>query len=268
VMNDGVADKLCGFLVDVTDRRCAEQKANDYLRQLARLNRAAGLGEMATSIAHEVKQPLFAIVGNAQIVQRMLKQDQPDMEEVRAALGEIVGDGNRAASIIDNVRSLVRKEQQSAEPLDLNQVALDAIEFITPELRKRSLVLKTELADTLPAITGNSIELQQVILNLVINGAQAIRQTENGSNELLLRTTAQDGFVELAVKDRGVGIEPDQADRLFEPFYTTKAQGTGMGLAINRSIIESHQGRIWATANNSCGATFRFQLPAAGEIKS
>ncbi len=267
VIKDGVADKLRGFLVDVTDRRSAEEKANDYWQQLSRLNRAASLGEMATSIAHEVNQPLFAIVGNAQIAQRLLKQDEPDMEEVCAALGEIVGDGNRAASIIDNIRSLVRKERHTTEPLDLNQVALDAIEFITPEVRKRGLVLKTELADSLPAINGNYIELQQAILNLVINGAQAMGNANNGSNELVLQTTAQDGFVELAVKDHGVGIEPDQVDRMFEPFYTTKTQGTGMGLAINRSIIEAHHGRIWATPNSSSGATFRFQLPTVGEIK-
>lgn len=268
VMTDGVANRLRGFLVDVTDRRSAEEKAKDYLQQLSRLNRTASLGEMATSIAHEVNQPLFAIVGNAQIAQRLLKQDQPDMKEVREALGEIVGDGNRAASIIDNVRSLTRKEQRATESLDLNQVALDAIKFIMPEIRKRGLNLRTELEDALPAINGNSIELQQVILNLVINGAQAMRHAEKGYNELLLQTTAQNGFVELTVKDHGVGIEQDHLDRLFEPFFTTKPQGTGMGLAINRTIIEAHRGSIWAAANNPCGAEFRFRLPVAESIKS
>lgn len=268
VTEDGVASRLRGFLIDVTDRRHAEEQASDYLQQLSRLNRAASLGEMATSIAHEVKQPLFAIVGNAQITKRLLDLENPDIKEIREALGDIVSDGNRASKIIDHVRALVRKEQSPTERLDLNDVAQDAIQFIAPEIRKRGLVLKTDLADPLPVVNGRSIELHQVILNLINNAIQSMREANNGPNELVLRTTTQNGFVELSIEDHGVGIDADQANRLFEPFFTTKPQGTGMGLAINRTIIEAHQGRIWAKPNDQIGATFSFRLPVAMENDS
>ena len=265
VMKDGVPNKLIGFMVDVTAQRKAEEEARDYLRQLARVNRAASMGEMATSIAHEVNQPLFAIVSNAQTAKRLLDRQQPDMEEVRDALSDIVGDGNRAASIIKHIRALVRKEHQPTEQLGLNQVALEAIQFVGPEIRERGLSLKTDFAHQLPPLRGNSIELQQVILNLIINGAQAMRDIGDGPRELLLTTSPENGFVELSVKDHGAGFDSDLAERMFEPFFTTKPQGTGMGLAINRTIIEAHGGRIWATSNEGLGATFHFRLPAMTE---
>jgi C4-dicarboxylate-specific signal transduction histidine kinase len=265
-MKDGVPNRLIGFMIDVTDRCNAEEEARDYLRQLARVNRAASMGEMATSIAHEVNQPLFAIVSNAQTAKRLLDRQQPDIAEVREALGDIVSDGNRAASIIAHVRSLVRKEPHSTGKLVLNQVVLQATRFVAPELRLRGLSLRTELADDLPLVSGSSIELQQVILNLIINAAQAMRDAAANSRELLLSTSTQNGFVELAVKDRGVGFDETIAARLFEPFFTTKSDGTGIGLAINRTIIEAHGGRIWATANNDRGATFCFNLPGLKDV--
>jgi signal transduction histidine kinase/ligand-binding sensor domain-containing protein len=250
---------------EINERKQAEERARDYHQQLARMNRAASMGEMATSIAHEVNQPLFAIVSNAQTAKRLLDREPPDMEEVREALDDIVGDGNRAASIIDHVRSRVRKGQHRTEQLDLNQVALEAVQFVEPEIRQRGLSLRTELADDLPPINGNSIELQQVILNLIINGAQSMRDAPTGSRELLLSTSVQDYFLELAVQDRGVGVDEELADRLFEPFFTTRPDGFGMGLAINRTIIEAHGGRIWATSNDDRGATFHFSLPITEE---
>jgi C4-dicarboxylate-specific signal transduction histidine kinase len=257
--------KLIGFMVDVTERCQAEEKARDYLRQLARVNRASSMGEMATSIAHEVNQPLFAIVSNAQTAKRLLDREQPDIAEVREALGDIVSDGNRASTIIDHVRSRVRNERHTPKQLDLNQIALEAIQFIGPEIRQRGLTMRADLADDLLPVRGNAIELQQVILNLIINGAQSMPGTTDDSSELLLRTSAQNGYVELAVEDRGVGLDEDLADRIFEPFFTTKPQGTGMGLAINRTIIEAHGGRIWATPNDDRGATFHFRLPSMSE---
>jgi signal transduction histidine kinase len=194
-----------------------------------------------------------------------LDQEEPDIEEVREALDDIVGDGNRAASIIDRVRSRVRMEQHPTEQLDLNQVALDAIQFVEPDIRQRGLYLRTDLAEDLPPVNGNSIELQQVILNLIINGAQAMRDAPTGSRDLLLSTSASNDLVELAVQDRGVGFDDELADRLFDPFFTTKPDGTGMGLAINRTIIEAHGGRIWATSNDDRGATFHFRLPALNQ---
>jgi signal transduction histidine kinase len=253
---------------EIHERKRVEEKARDYLRQLARINRAASMGEMGTSIAHEVNQPLFAIVSNAQTAKRLLDRQEPDIDEVRDALSDIVDDGNRAASIIKHIRSLVRNEQQPTEKLDLNQVALEALEFAGPEMRVRGLSLKSDLAGQLPPVEGNSIELQQVILNLIVNGAQAMAEIGDGPRELWLTTCTQDGFVELSVKDNGTGFDQKTMDRLFEPFFTTKPQGTGMGLAINRTIIEAHGGRIWATSNDELGATFHVRLPAVtGAVK-
>jgi C4-dicarboxylate-specific signal transduction histidine kinase len=226
------------------------------------------MGEMATSIAHEVNQPLFAIVSNGQTAKRLLDRQQPDVDEVREALTDIVNDGNRASDIIKHVRSLVRKEQPATEQLDLNRVAHEAIQFIEPEIRKRGLTLKTDLAEDLPQVMGSSIEIQQVILNLIINGAQAMRDSDYEPRELLVRTALENGSVELAVEDGGIGFDEEVGGRLFEPFFTTKATGTGMGLAINRTIIEAHGGRIWAKSNSERGATFYFRLPALTEAKT
>lgn len=259
--SDGVPKRLIGFMIDFSQRREAEERARDYLQQLARVNRASSMGEMATSIAHEVNQPLFAIVSNAQTAERLLDREPPDIQEVREALSDIAGDGNRAAKFIKNIRSLVRKEQPPVQRLDLNQVARDALEFVRPELRERGLSLRVELAHSLPPVKGNPIELQQVILNLIINGAQAMDNNRNGQRELLITSSARDGFAQLSVMDEGSGIDQTTMDRLFEPFFTTKPHGTGMGLAINRTIINAHGGRIWATRNDEHGATFHLQLP-------
>ena len=241
----------------------SQAEARDYLQQLTRVNRADGIGEMATSIAHEVKQPLFAIVSNAQTARRLLAREDQDTEEICDALDDIVNDGNRAASVIDNVRLMVRKEQHPTEQLDLNQVATSVIRLVEPEFQERGLVVRNELAAELPPVQGNSIELQQVIINLLVNGMQAMDDSKQGSHELVLATSAMDGFVELAVSDDGIGIDELTADRFFEPFFTTKPHGIGMGLAINRTIIEAHGGRIWATPNEGRGATFRFNLPTS-----
>ncbi len=260
---NGVSNTLSGFLIDVTVRRNAEENARESFQQLARVSRAASMGELTTSIAHEVKQPLFAIVSNAQTARRLLDREQPDLPEIREALGDIASDGNRASDIIDHVRSLVRKEDRAKEPLDLNDVAGEVIKIVRPELRKRGLTIRAALSDTLPSIDGVAIELQQVILNLIINGAQAMEGDNRDENELLITTSAHNDSVELSVRDFGVGLECTQAQRIFEPFYTTKANGTGMGLAINRTIIEAHGGKIWAESNGDCGATFCFRLPTS-----
>jgi len=266
-VRDGVAETLSGFLIDVTPRRNAEDKARDTFQQLARVNRAASLGEMAATIAHEVNQPLFAIVSNAQTAGRLLGRENPEIAEVSDALNDIVSDGNRAARIVEGIRARVRKESRPAEQLDLSRVAAEVAEFVRADVRQRDLTLTTDLADDLPPIQGNSIDLQQVILNLILNGAQAMRDVVGGSRELALETHVQDGYVVLAVQDHGCGFDEAQADQLFEPFFTTKVHGTGMGLAINRTIILAHGGRIWATSNKDGGATFHFCLPALKEAR-
>jgi signal transduction histidine kinase/ligand-binding sensor domain-containing protein len=247
---------------EIAERQRAEEASRNHQEQLARVSRAASMGELSTSIAHEVKQPLFAIVSNAQTARRLLDRDEPDVDEVREALSDIADDGNRASDIIDRVRSLVKKERQVTDDLDLNQVARDASNFAEPEIRRRGLVIETDFANDLPHVKGDPIELQQVILNLLINGSQAMHDPDTGPRTLALRTSANNGSVELAVEDHGSGAGEIPIDKLFEAFFTTKPQGTGMGLAINRTIIEAHGGRIWATQNRNGGLTFRFSLPA------
>lgn len=246
---------------EIRDRVRAESEARQRQEELARVSRAASMGELTASIAHEVKQPLFAIVSNAQTARCLLDADPPDIVEVREALSDIASDGGRASQIIDHVRSLLRKAAPPASQLDLNRVAQNAIQFCQAELRGRGLVVDARLAPHLPQVNGNAIELEQVILNFLINGAQAMSsQTDRGSR-LILRTTCLDDVVELSLEDRGIGTTEKNLDRLFEPFYTTKPDGTGMGLAVNRTIVHSHGGRIWATRNADCGMTFHFSLP-------
>ncbi|MEP4076240.1 two-component regulator propeller domain-containing protein [Haloferula sp.] len=250
---------------EIVERQRAENESHQHWEDLARVSRAATMGELATSIAHEVKQPLFAVVSNAQTAGRLLDAETPDVTELREALNDIASDGNRASSIVDHVRAMVRKDHKPSDHLDLNDVARMAVELAESETDKRSLILKVDLAEDLPLIRGDSIELQQVVLNLLINGAQAMKDVAAGSRVLNLRTVARNGAVELSVEDGGVGVEGDDLEFLFKPFYTTKANGTGMGLAINNTIIEAHGGRIWAERNPDCGMTFSFRLPSRSD---
>lgn len=246
---------------EIQERARAESEVRRRQEELARVSRAASMGELTTSIAHEVKQPLFAIVSNAQTAQRLLDADPPDIHEVREALSDIASDGDRASKIIDHVRSLVRKSPLPASQLDLNAVAQSALRLVQPELRGRGLAVVAQLAPDLPQVTGNAIELEQVVLNFLINAAQAMHGRAAREAPLVLRTSRVEETVELSVEDQGIGAAEEDLDRLFEPFYTTKSEGTGMGLAINRTIIQGHGGRIWATRNKECGMTFHFALP-------
>ena len=211
---------------------------------------------------------MFAIVSNAQTARKLLDRDQPDVEEVREALQDIAGDGNRASTIIDRIRALVKKERQPVGDLDINQVAREAITFSDPELRQRGFELQTDLASDLPRVNGDPVELQQVILNLLLNGAQAMSECAAQSRQLALRTSAVNGSVQVAVEDHGSGVDDEQMRRLFEPFFTTKPEGTGMGLAINRTIIDAHGGTIWAERNEETGLTFYFRLPVSEESRA
>lgn len=245
---------------EIADRILAEEQSRQNQEQLARVSRAASMGELSTSIAHEVKQPLFAIVSNAQTARKLLDLQNPDVDEVREALGDIVNDGNRASTIIDRIRAMVKKERQPARDLDINDVVVEAASFAEREIRRRQLQLHTELSSDLPLVAGDPIELQQVILNLLVNGAQAMKGSP--SRNIVLRTRAINGSVQVAVEDHGTGISEDKMQRVFEPFFTTKPTGIGMGLSINRTIIDAHGGRIWAERNEDQGMTFYFQIPA------
>lgn len=247
---------------EVADRILAQEECRQHQEQLNRVSRAASMGELSASIAHEIKQPLFAIVSNAQTAGRLLDREQPDVDEIREALADIASDGKRASDIIDRVLAMVKKERNSFRELDLNEVVCGAVSFAKMEMVRRKLQLKLELAEELPPVSGDPIELQQVILNLLINAAQAME--ESGVRELIVRTRAVNSSVQVAVEDHGTGIDEEQSHRIFDPFFTTREGGIGMGLAINRRIIAAHRGRIWTERNKDQGMTFFFEIPAKG----
>lgn len=240
----------------------AERALRETEAELARVARALSVGELATSIAHEINQPLAGVVTNAEAGLRWLSGEAPDVQEARESLALISRDANRASAVIRRIREFLRKEMPQSAPLDLKDVIREAVALAAAELRKRKILVKMELSDDLPRVRGDRIQLQQVILNLVINGAEAMAGT---GAEKELRVTSErsaDGLVVIAVCDSGAGINAENMPRMFEAFYTTKTTGMGMGLSISRSIIEAHGGRIWATPNDGPGLTVRFGIPA------
>jgi len=252
-------------VMDVTERRRAEQER----RALARANRIATMGQLTASIAHEVNQPIAAVVTNAQAALRWLTIQPSDPEEVRQVLDRIVRNGRRAGDVISRIRALVAKAAPRNDQLDVNEVMLEVIALMRSELRSSGTSLQTQLADDLPLILGDRIQLQQVMLNLMLNAVEAMSEARDGSRKLLIRTE-QDGSggVLIALQDSGPGLNPESVDRLFDAFYTTKPGGMGMGLSICRSIIEAHGGRVWATANVPQGAVLQFTLPLREDTSS
>jgi PAS domain S-box-containing protein len=252
----GKVVKWCGLATDIEDRKRAEQLQAD----LAHTNRVSLLGELAASIAHEVNQPLSGIVSNAGASLRWLAGDAPNMEEAREAARRIVRDGKRAGEIIYRLRSLYKKTPPKRELIDVNEIIGEMVAMLRSEANRFAVSIRTELAADLPRITADGVQLQQVLMNLMLNGIEAMNQT---GGVLTVKSQPEDGHVVISVSDTGIGLPPEKADRIFDAFYTTKPQGSGMGLAISRSIIESHHGRIWATANDGRGASFHFSLPTA-----
>jgi C4-dicarboxylate-specific signal transduction histidine kinase len=226
------------------------------------------MGELAASIAHEVNQPLTAVINNANACLGLLTNKNPDLEEIRDALTEMAGDAERASTIIERVRQLAKKAPFDKTRLDLKDVVTDVLALARYDSTTRRVTIRTELPEGRLDILGDRVQLQQVLLNLVVNGMEAmsaVDPTKRVLNISICRET-RNGLpdVLLSVRDAGVGIKSGQLDRLFEAFYTTKPMGMGMGLAISRSIIEAHGGELWAAVNQQSGATFRFRLPGAG----
>jgi C4-dicarboxylate-specific signal transduction histidine kinase len=222
------------------------------------------MGQLAASIAHEVNQPIAAMVTNAHAALRFLGAQPPDLDDVRQVLGDIIKAGNRAGEIVGQIRALVKKKVPPRQDrLDMNEAILEVIALTRSEMIRNGVSLRTQLAKDLPSVQGDRIQLQQVMLNLIINAIEAMRSESNGTRELLI-ATGEDGSsgVRVAVRDSGPGLEPEGFGRLFDAFYTTKSGGMGMGLSICRSIIEAHGGRVWATANAPRGAVFQFNVPA------
>ena len=253
---------------DITQLKWIEERARENDRRyremqmaLAHANRVATMGQLTASIAHEVNQPITATVANAQAALRWLRAETPDLEEVQQALGRIARDGNRAAEVIDRIRALIKKAPSHRERLEVNGVILEIIELTRSEAAKNGVSVSTALADDLPLVQADRVQLQQVLVNLVVNAFEAMTAAGEGPKELWIGTEKFNSRgVLVAVRDSGPGVEPAMLERVFESFYTTKPAGLGMGLSICRSIIEAHGGRLWASANQRRGATFRFSL--------
>jgi PAS domain S-box-containing protein len=247
---------------DVTARRLAEEARDKARSELTHVARVMSLGTLTASIAHELNQPLSGIVTNASTCMRMLAADPPNVDGARETARRTIRDGNRASEVITRLRTLFGKKEATNESVDLNDATRDVIALSSSELQRNRVILQQELATDLPTVTGDRVQLQQVILNLLRNASDAMSGVDDRPRKLLIRTERDEGdHVRLTVKDAGVGFAPQAADRLFESFYTTKNDGMGIGLSVSRSIIESHHGRLWAMPNNGPGVTFSFSIP-------
>jgi PAS domain S-box-containing protein len=253
-----------GAVQDVTESRSAEEALNRARSELAQVSRVTTLNTLTASIAHEVNQPLSGIITNASTCQWMLNGKSPDVEGARETVRRILRDGNRAAHVISRLRVLFSRKEFTLEPLDLNEATREVIALSLSDLQANRVMLRTELADDLPSATGDRVQLQQVILNLLRNASDAMVGIDDRPRELLIKTTPEGGdAVRLSVVDVGVGFRSEVADKLFEAFFTTKNDGMGIGLSVSRSIIEAHHGRLWATANDGPGSTFSFSIPCS-----
>lgn len=247
----------------------AEEALQQAQANLERLNRVMLLGEMTASIAHEVKQPIAAIVANAGAAVRWLKAQPPNIDKAQQSLASIVRDGNRASEIINRIRALFRKLPVRRDRLDINEAIREVIALNEGNLQRNRIKLETSLASGLPLVRADRIQLQQLILNLIVNAIEAMSEAGDRPRELAVVSGgggSNDVLVE--VRDSGPGLDPASLDRLFDSFYTTKPEGTGMGLAISRSIVEAHGGRLWAAGNGPHGAVFRFTLPVEVEASA
>ena len=251
-----------GAVQDVTESKVAEEALNRARAELARVARAASLSTLTASIAHEVNQPLSGIVTNASTCLRMLDADPPNLDGARETARRTIRDGNRASDVVARLRALFSKKEFTVEPLDLNDATREVIALSLNELQGKRVIVQSELADDLPPVRGDRLQLQQVILNLLRNAADAMASVDDRPRQVTIRTEPdEDDSVRLTVRDVGVGLEPQTVDKLFSAFYTTKPDGMGIGLSVSRSIIESHHGRLWAEQNDGPGTTFSFSIP-------
>jgi PAS domain S-box-containing protein len=254
--------ELVGALIDITAARQAQDALQTALAELAHASRVATLGEMSASIAHEVNQPLAAIASNGEATLRWLERDIPNLEEARAAAGQVVKNAHRASEVIKRIRGFSKKADPEMTPLDINEIVEEATTLVRHEALRYKVGMQVELASGLLPVRGDRTQLQQVLVNLVVNGMQAMHTVEDRERVIIIRTErTQTDKLLLAVKDVGIGVAPDKADQLFEAFYSTKPGGLGIGLSICRSIVEAHGGQIWASPNAGPGMTFQFTIP-------
>ena len=253
-----------GLRGEMRERQRAEEALQKAQAELAHITRVMTLGELMASIAHEVNQPLAAVVTNAQACLRWLALETPRLDEARAAVERIVRDSNRTSEVIQRIRALVKKTEPQMVALDINDVIREAISLEQREMLSQRVSLRTELASALPPVPGDRVQLQQVVINLVMNAVEAMAPVTDRPRDMVIRSQQDDANeVLVAVRDSGMGIDSENAERLFNAFFTTKPSGMGMGLSISRSIIAAHGGRLWASPNADHGATFQFTLPSS-----
>jgi PAS domain S-box-containing protein len=252
-----------GAVRDVTERRRADDALEQVRSELAHVSRVTTLGELTASIAHEVNQPLAGIVTNASTCLRMLAGDSPNLDGARETARRAIRDANRASDVVARLRVMFGKKSAASEPVDLSEATRDVLLLMRSELEKSRVVLRAELDDALPPVRGDRVQLQQVVLNLVLNAAEAMSVVGDGPRELFVRTALDGDDVRIAVRDSGPGLDPDTRGRIFDAFVTTKSGGMGMGLSVSRSIVDRHHGRIWAEPNEGPGSTFYVSVPRA-----
>jgi C4-dicarboxylate-specific signal transduction histidine kinase len=252
--------------LELSERRRAEDALRQTQTELTHVTRVMTIGELTASLAHEINQPLAAIVTNGNAALRWLRAHRPNFEEASSAIDRIIKDSYRASAIISRIRSLVKKTAPRNEAVDLDEVIREVLALAESEARRNRVTLRRDIAGELPSVSGDRVQLQQVILNLVVNGLEAISKSDDHTRELSVASRPQsDGSVLVVVRDSGIGLDPANAPHVFDAFFTTKADGMGMGLAISRTIIEAHGGRLWAEPNSPQGAVFQFTLPTKSE---
>ena len=250
-------------MVDFHDRRQAQEDLRHAQAELAHVNRVMTMGELTASIAHEVNQPLASIIASGDSCTAWLTNEPPNLDKARAAAGRVIQAATQASETVQRLRSLFRKSDSMTTSVDVNGAIEDTVSLVRHEAQRNKVVLRTELEPDIPAVRGDRVQLQQVILNLTVNGIESVARIDHEPRWVVIRSTrSHTGELVVSVGDTGPGIEAEHADRLFAPFFTTKPQGIGMGLPICRSIIEAHGGRLWAAKNEPRGAVFQFVLPA------
>jgi PAS domain S-box-containing protein len=251
------------LLTDIEDRTTALARLQQMQADFARMNRVSVMGELTASLSHEITQPIASARNNARAAQNFMKMQPPDLDEVREALACVVGDTDRARDIIDRIRDHIKKAPPRKEHFDLNAAVNEVIVLARSMTNRHGVAVQSRLSDGLDPVLGDRVQLQQVVLNLMLNAAEAMGSVEEGARDLLISTEQDRAGVRVVVRDTGPGIDSAHLDHVFDAFYTTKSSGTGMGLSICRSIIDAHGGKLWAEANEPRGAAFQFTLPGA-----